>query len=283
MRVSASITGFPWRPHALEGIRRSIASSAHRSLVAQELLLQRLLDAIVPAEPVQEPLVQQVTAVVKTFERPHIVRRLVASVRRLYPTLRVIVVDDSREPTHLDGVETVAMPYDSGVGAGRNEGLRHVTTPYVIVLDDDFVFYRRTRIGAALELMGQHPEIDIMGGRLIDLPLFHTRPLPFGKIFPTAATPLVPLGSMLGGMKVVDKVPTFFLARRDRLALVPWDPRLKRVDHADFFTRALGVLTTVFNPDLKCLHARTPFDAEYMSKRLDLADSFQVLEERYGR
>ena len=54
------------------------------------------------------------------------------------------------------------------------------------------------------------------------------------------------------------------------------------MDHADFFTRALGVLTTVFNPDLRCLHARTPFDAEYMSKRMDLADSLQALEGRYG-
>jgi len=242
-----------------------------------------MLDALLPRERVQEPLVRQLTALVKTFERPHVLRRLVASIKRLYPTLRVVVVDDSREPTHLAGVQTIAMPYDSGIAAGRNEGLRHVTTPYVLVLDDDFVFYRHTCLGAPLALMERHAEIDIMGGKLIDLPFFRRRPLPFGEIFPTRATPLAPLGSLLGGMRVVDKVPTFFVARRDRLAMVPWDPQLKRADHADFFTRALGVLTTVFNPELRCLHARTPFDTEYMSKRLDLADSFQVLEGRYGR
>jgi len=226
--------------------------------------------------------VLQLTALVKTFERPRIVRRLVASIQRLYPELGIVVVDDSRKPTHLAGVNTIAMPYDSGIAAGRNEGLRHVTTPYVLVLDDDFVFYRHTRLGPPLALMEEHAQIDIMGGRLIDLPFFRTRALPFGQIFPTAATPLAPLGSVIGGLRVVDKVPTFFIARRDRLALVPWDARLKRVDHADFFTRALGALTTVFNPELRCLHARTPFDAEYMRKRMDVADSLRVLEERYG-
>ena len=34
------------------------------------------------------------------------------------------------------------MPYDSGISAGRNEGLRHVTTKYVLLLDDDLVFFR---------------------------------------------------------------------------------------------------------------------------------------------
>jgi glycosyltransferase involved in cell wall biosynthesis len=220
---------------------------------------------------------------VKTFERPHILRRLVGSIKRLYPTLGIVVVDDSRKPTRLAGVETIDMPYDSGISAGRNEGLKHVTTPYVLVLDDDVVFYRRTRLAAALALMERHSEIDIMGGQLVDLPLLHARPVPAGAIFSTDAKPVVPLGSSVGGLEVVDKVSTFYVARRDRLALVPWDPELKRIDHADFFTRALGVLVTVFNPDLKCLHARTPFDAEYMRKRLDLADSLQILEQRYSR
>jgi hypothetical protein len=283
LRVPASITRLVQEAHALEGTARSIAAVLHRSLVAEELLVERLLDALAPSTMDDEPLDGQMTALVKTFERPHILRRLVASIRRLYPALPIVVVDDSREPVSLAGVKTVTMPYDSGISAGRSEGLRHVTTPYVLVLDDDFVFYRRTRLGPALALMEHHPEIDIMGGQVIDLPLLRVRPLPHGAVFPTAATPLVPIGSLLGGLRVVDKVPTFYVARRDRLALVGWNPRLKRLDHADFFTRALGVVTTVFNPELRCLHARTPFDTEYMRKRLDLVDSLHTLEQRYGR
>ena len=268
--------------HALEGPWRSIAAAAHGFAIARELELERLLDRRAPAPPTEEPLLRRCTALIKTFERPRVVRRLVASIRRRYPSLAIIVADDSHVPVALDGVITVAMPYDSGVAAGRNEALARAHTEYVVMLDDDYVFFRGTRLGSALKLMEEHPEIDIMGGRVIELPLRRRRRLPEGEIFTTPAVPRTPLGSQVAGLRVVDKVPTFFVARRERLRLVGWDPRLKRTDHADFFTRALGTLTTVFNPDLECLHARTPFDRHYMRKRMDLAESLEILEERYG-
>ena len=251
--------------------------------MARELELERLLDALAPPPPIEEPLVRRSTALIKTFERPRVVRRLVASIKRLYPCLAIIVADDSRAPVALDGVITVPMPYDSGVAAGRNEALARARTEYVVMLDDDYVFFRGTRLGPALRRMEEHPEIDVMGGRVIELPVRRRRRLPEGEIFPTPAVPRTPLGSRIGGLRVVDKVPSFFVARRERLGVVGWDPRLKRADHADFFTRALGTLTTVINPDLECLHARTPFDSHYMRKRMDLAESLEILEERYGR
>jgi glycosyltransferase involved in cell wall biosynthesis len=263
---------------------RPATAPLHTALIAQELLLERLVDAVKSPPPTEEPLLGQLTALVKTFERPQILRRLLASIRRLYPTLEVVVVDDSRKPVRLPGVKTIEMPYDSGISAGRNEGLRQVTTKYVLVLDDDVVFLRHTHLARALALMERHPQIDIMGGQLIDLPFYRARTSADapGAMFPTDARPAVPIGSSIGGLTVCAKVPNFFIARRDRLALVPWDPQLKRMEHADFFTRALGVLTTVLNPDVKCLHARTPFDAEYMQRRLDLGASGEILADRYG-
>jgi glycosyltransferase involved in cell wall biosynthesis len=245
------------------------------------LRLARAFEPLSRRRP-EDRVAARVTVLIKTFERPCVLERLVESIKRLYPSLQIVVVDDSRVPTTTPGVRTITMPYDSGVASGRNEGLKHVETPYVLVLDDDFVFFGGTRLAPALARMDQHPEIDIMGGQLIDLPLMRKRPVPRGEIFKTTAGPLGPIGSSVGGLEVVDKVSQFFLGRRERLELVRWDPRLKRVDHADFFTRALGVLTTVFNPELKCLHARTPFDEAYMAKRMDLDESFRVLEERYG-
>jgi glycosyltransferase involved in cell wall biosynthesis len=257
----------------------SIAARVHRHLVGGELALVRVLDGLSPPRSDEGAPIGQVTALIKTFERPHVLRRLVESITRRYPALRVVVVDDSREPTQLAGVETIAMPFRSGVSAGRNEGLRHVTTEYVLVLDDDLVLYRGTLLGEAVELMERHPDIDIMGGRLIQLPLFQSSHA--GQIFHTDATPLRPFGSEVGGLTVCEKVNNFFLARTERLRLVPWDPELKLLDHADFFTRALGVLTTVDNPSLTAFHARTPFDRAYMEQRMDEAAVKRILEERY--
>jgi glycosyltransferase involved in cell wall biosynthesis len=256
-----------------------IAARVHRHLVAGELALERLLDGLSPPRSGEDALIGQVTALIKTFERPHVLRRLVDSITRRYPTLRVVVVDDSRAPTRLAGVETIAMPFRSGVSAGRNEGLRHVTTEYVLVLDDDLVLYRGTSMREAVELMERHPEIDIMGGRLIQLPLSQSSHP--GQIFHTDAKPVRPFGSKIGGLTVCEKVNNFFLARTERLRLVPWDPELKLLDHADFFTRALGVLTTVYNPRLTAFHARTPFDRAYMEQRMDEASVKRILEERY--
>jgi glycosyltransferase involved in cell wall biosynthesis len=245
----------------------------------------RLLDRIAPPPDAESPLVAELTALVKTFERPQVLRRLVGSIKRLYPGLRIVVVDDSRVPTTVEGVQTIEMPYDSGISAGRNEGLRHVATKYVLLLDDDVVLFRRTGLGPALALLERHREIDIMGGQLLELPSFGPRPPAHltGTVFATNATPRLPIGTAIGGLSVCTKVSNFFIARRDRLALVPWDPELKRMEHADFFTRALGVLVTVFNPELKCLHARTPFDADYMAKRLDVSASRAILADRYPR
>jgi hypothetical protein len=245
---------------------RPLVGSVREGVVAQELFCERLLDGVTARRPADQALVPELTALIKTFERPAVVRRLVSSIHRLYPELMIIVVDDSRTPSVIEGTETIAMPYDSGIG-----------------LDDDYVFSRQTRLNDALTLMERLPEIDIMGGQLVDLPRYSRRSLEetAGSIFPTQAQARTPIGSSLGGLRVCEKVPTFFLGRTERIAVVSWDPALKRIDHGDFFTRAHGVLTTTFNPRLQCFHARTPFDDGYMAKRLDLAESRRILEERY--
>jgi glycosyltransferase involved in cell wall biosynthesis len=248
------------------------------SLVTVELALDR---AVATSSPDQS-LDRELTVVVKTFERPTIIARLVASIRTRYPTLPIIVVDDSREPRAIAGVETVVLPYDSGVSAGRQAGLDRVRTPFVMVLDDDFVFFRGTDLAAGLRRIAAQPRIDILGGQLIDLPLLRRRRPPIGQIFATDATPLLPIGSTLDGLTICDKVANFYIARTERLRLVGWDAVLKRVDHADFFTRALGVLVTAFDPGLRCLHVQTPFDAAYMAHRMNVTQDQIVLAARWG-
>lgn len=132
----------------------------------------------------------------------------------MYPRLRIIVVDDSRRPTDAEGVETVVLPYDSGVSAGRREGLRRVSTKYVINLDDDYIFYRQTDLASALSIMESYPEIDIMGGEVIYLPFFKRIDYSKTTLYPTDAAPTLRPGSSIGGLPVYDKVANFFIAPR---------------------------------------------------------------------
>jgi hypothetical protein len=86
---------------------------------------------------------------------------------------------------------------------------------------------------------------------------------------------------LIGGVPVYDIVANFFIGRTERIRLVGWTPELKRIDHNDFFSRAKGVLTTVFNEDLKCLHARDPYDSNYMQSRSDTNRDQEILQNRY--
>lgn len=266
---------------ATMGALNPVLKPFHSGLIGLELALNRGLDALSAHEPSHPGLNEQVTMLVKTFMRPRTLHRLLTSIRRFYPALPIIVVDDSPNAQPIPGVETVILPPDSGLSVGRMEGLKQVKTPCVLLLDDDFVFYRHTRLGQAVALMEQHPTIDIMGGAVVNLPFFTVGDYQKAGLYPTAAAPTYPPGTHIGGLPTLDKVANFFLARTDRLRLVEWDANLKLVEHADFFTRARGILTTVYNRDLRCLHARTPFDKTYMHKRNDFLPYVVYLQKKY--
>lgn len=261
---------------------RPVARVAHAAVVGAQLSAERLADVASGARARPE-LGEQVTVIVKTFERPRTLRRMVRSLRRLHPDVRIVVADDSRVPSAPEGAELVPLPYDSGVSAGRRAALARVRTPLVAVLDDDFVLHRHSDLRRPLAALAAEPAIDILGGRVINLPRYNSFDYRRKAIFPTDKPPVHPLGTLLGGLPVYDKVPTFYVARTDRLRLVDWDPALTRVDHADFFTRARGVLTTVYDHGWSCLHARTPFDAAYRRSRMDMGADLEVIERRYYR
>jgi len=267
--------------HLKRGRLAVIGQPLFWSMVILELLYERLMDSILK-RPYESDLVNsELTAIIKTFERPKELRRLVKSIRRFYPTMKIIVVDDSREPTHLEGVETIALPYDSGVSAGRNRGLKAVKTKYTLLLDDDYLFYRHTELNRPLQMMERCQEIDIMGGERVDLPLYRKVDYIKAELFPVDREPLKPLGSSVCRLPVYDKVANFYIARTERLRLVAWDDTLKRLDHSDFFSRAKGLLLTVFNREFKVLHAQTPYNKHYMQKRFAIKDDHQRLREKY--
>lgn len=268
--------------YLLQSPLRSLAGAAYKAVIALELATLRVLDGLGgPEKASGSGSLEGLTALIKTFERPGAVARLIASLRRLYPDLQLLVVDDSRDPAPIPGVEWLTLPFDSGVSAGRSAGLQQVQTPFTLLLDDDFIFYRRSGLRAAFAAMQHHPEIDIMGGAVIQLPHFHVADYRAATLFPTPVQPARPIGSTIGPFTVYDKVPNFYIARTERLRLVDWDPQIKRMDHADFFTRARGVLVSVYNPQLRCFHAQTPFDRRYMQHRGDLAADIALLRRRY--
>lgn len=249
--------------------------------VYSELVLQNFLDSLKPAAPSNSELLNELTIVVKTFERYKTLARLLRSIRKYYPSVKIVVVDDSLHPKEVKGVEKITMPYNSGISAGRNAALGCVATKYTLFLDDDFVFSRKTKIEDSLYLIDSDSRIDILGGKVIDLPFFTIHDYSKIGLYPTNSQPVAPIGSKISGLPVYDKVPNFFICRTDRVKKVGWDNQLKKIEHADFFTRARGVLLTVYDEKFACLHAPTPFDGKYMKFRNDCAVERLILIKKY--
>ena len=260
---------------------RRLVGPVYQALTSAELLVARAVDARYFAPPLGPAELQSITAVIKTFERPRSLERLLDSLAKWFPGIPIIIADDSRSSTPIPGVEVIRLPFDSGVSVGRQAALDRVRTPYTWLLDDDFVLYRGSRLDLAFKALQHHPELDLVGGPVINLPLWLKSRSNPGGIYRTPALPRMWLGPHPSGLEICDKVPNYYLARTERLKLVGWTPELKRLDHADFFTRARGVLVTAYCDEFRCLHLKTPFDREYMRHRLECEADRRIIARRY--
>jgi glycosyltransferase involved in cell wall biosynthesis len=188
---------------------------------------------------------RDVTILVKTFERPDALRRLVASIRRSYSRVAVLVVDDSAEPlepTPAGITRYLHEPYNTlGAAGGRNYGLRRVETPYVLFCDDDMVFERRTDLGRLLHVL-ESTSFDVVSCVWLDHDPWTgicRGPRRFEGTLDIEDRVLVHrLGATRGsvdGLPVFDVVHQFFLASRERLGDDPWDAELNLSEHYELF------------------------------------------------
>jgi GT2 family glycosyltransferase len=186
----------------------------------------------------------QLTAIIKTFQRPRALDRLIRSIRRYYPQLRIAVADDGFAPTRRDDVDYLRLTADVGLSAGRNALLRHIATPYFLLLDDDLEFCKRTRIERLLNLVASG-QVDIAAGdyqRCKHVLMFTRRRWqPFHGNFQFEKGDLRLVRRNLrsqSSYELCDIVHNFFVARtNDVLALGGWDEQLKLNEHVEFFVR----------------------------------------------
>ncbi len=185
----------------------------------------------------------EVSLIIKTFERPRTLDRLLRSILSSPAADCVILIsDDSLRPITSDlfereNIQYFKLPYDSGLSYGRNYLVERVTTPYCVLLDDDFFFIPATRLDILLDIV-RHKGFDLAAGKY-DGPQWGPG---FGILERTGNDLSISMGaaprSMFNGLPVYDFTNNFFLARTETLRDVPWDNRFKIYgEHTDFFLR----------------------------------------------
>ncbi len=201
------------------------------------------LAALRKDEPANDAWLNDVTAIVKAFERPCCVARLIVSIRRYYPSLKILVCDDSKQPLYPDasqpiaGVTWLTLPFEWGhtLGAGRNHLVDRATTKYVFLCDDDHEFTSATRLKpmwSFLETSGY----DIVGGAQgsddYGTALFERDgPRIIQRFYAHR-------GEIAPDVVACDRVSNTFLARTQALRRVRWQAEVYAHEHADFFIRA---------------------------------------------
>lgn len=271
-----------WAVGAARGdTRRPVLRAAHRAVVATELALAALWASRNRVQPVDPG---NVTLVIKTFERPQTLRRMLASIRKVYSG-PITIADDSEVPYASDDPKTtvLSLPFDSGVGAGRNALIDAVSTEYLWMADDDMILLPDFDLLRVLDYLGRNPEVDLVGGRVVNLPQLQSVSYLSSDLFAYETPPIRPLGTMIDGLPVAYKVPNWYVARTEKVWDVRYDDRLKRVDHKDFFSSAYGRLLCVLDAKMVCLHAHSYFDPHYLSFRQDTAADLAYLAHKWGR
>jgi len=236
---------------------------------------------------------RELTVVVKTFQRPESLLRLVSSIRRYYPDVAVHVVDDSEQPLEPvpAGITRYSHePFNSlGVSAGRNLGLRSVETEHVLFCDDDMVFERRTDLAKMLRTVVS-TRFDVVSCMWLDHEPWRSVRRGFrryeGTLDVEGRTLVHRLGATRGtidGLPIFDIVHQFFVAPVARLGPDPWNPRLKVAgEHVDFFLglRERGLLSTRL-PDV-VVHHYPRLPPAYFSFRTDTHADVGLLRETRG-
>ena len=187
-----------------------------------------------------------VTLLIKSFLRKDCVDRLIKSIRKFYPTIKIVVVDDSGRDYNFcydKNIKTYNIGFDSGLSYGRNYGVSKIDTKYFVLLDDDFVFTEKTDLIKMFNILTKHP-LDILGGLIYE----NGKRLDYyGYINYSDGVITCKSGyEKLDEYFSTEIVPNFFMAKTDSIKKHKWCDDLKLCEHTIFFFNILNKLSVGF-------------------------------------
>lgn len=239
---------------------------------------------------------ENVTIMFKSFERQKQARALVRSIWKYYPGVRIVIADDSAIPLEIpgqagnDSLKVFHMPFNSGLSKGLNLALAEIETPFMVRLDDDVLFTRRTDLAKELHFLMAHLEVDLVGMPWIDAckAISTKRDIKVYMRIDMRDAPLplkIPHGTKIDKEHIVlGKVSNAYLARTESIRKIGWDNNIRMIDHHDFFYRAAGILVSVLSLDSVLFHNHNFFSPHYNRYRSDWkGDAAYLRRVRYNR
>jgi GT2 family glycosyltransferase len=103
-------------------------------------------------------MLSDVTALIKTYQRPQYIKQCISTLKSTYPSINIIVADSQLESKEeelkaLGADKYIHIPSNHDVPYGRNILIDACQTRYFLLADDDFSFDVNSRIPDLLSLM----------------------------------------------------------------------------------------------------------------------------------
>lgn len=165
-------------------------------------------------------MLSNIIILIKTFKRPEAYSRLIDSIRRFYPDIEILTLDDSNE--------------DIGVSAGRNRLVEMCKTPYCLILDDDCIFTSKT------DLVGALKELEDRDLDILQLETQTDFERDYHGLFEIDGDTVKMIKGDRNGL--YDFCLNIFLARTESLKKCPWDEKYKMGEHFGYFFTHRGKL-----------------------------------------
>lgn len=197
-----------------------------------------------------EEILSDITVGIKTFMRFDYLARLLVSIDKYYPKIKIIIVDDS--PTSSwkkikelgltnNDIRYIKIDQYIGLSAGRNILVKETKTEYFILCDDDFIFHKGTDIAQARSFLSTY-FLDICAGNIIDIhDSLENKDRVFHGIMKKYNNVLYCYTDIKRGdsqkIPLFDFVLNFFIARTSSLKCILWNENLFILEHLEFFYR----------------------------------------------
>lgn len=188
-----------------------------------------------------EKHIDDLTIVIKTFERPGSLFALLDSIAIFYPRIPIIIIDDSEcamdESAFRDTVHYVHTDHNIGASAGRNRGVNHVKTNLLLLMDDDYIVTAASEFSLLKEALIEGG-FEIAGCRIMN---FGKHELTFHGVIEKDGRTVKFINEKAypnrNGYPVYDFCVNMFMARTEFLKENTWDDDLKLGEHCEFFYR----------------------------------------------
>lgn len=235
----------------------------------------------------------KVTFIIKTCYRPKLAERLFLSIRKYYPNIKVIICDDGQPKMNQElfdnNTKYIDTYVDVGLSKGRNILVENVQTEYLLLLDDDFVFYEETNIELLFNQFLKH-QYDILSAQMLDFYDYESfknmsyKIREFKGIISKEENNLYVTNNKLNSYNCYDFTINFFICKTQLLLENKWDDELKLLEHLEFFYRLKNK-----NPNIriqncnqvKIYHIRDhKYSQLYNKIRYDLDDYSKLLHNK---